>query len=700
MNFRISSTFTDSLARLTSEEQKAVKTSAFNLQLDPKRPGLKLHKIDGAQDKNFWSIRVSRDLRLIIHKANASFLLCYVAHHDAAYRWAIRRRFEPHPKTGAAQIVEIQEIVRKVESKIKTPPYAKTKAQDNAVAAHAKAIFADTPEDLLLGYGVPVKWMEAVKQATENTLLDIADHLPAEASEALLELATGGTPKQPTRTAQDVDPFAHPDAQRRFRTMANAEELTRALDYPWEKWTIFLHPAQRQMIKRDYHGPVRISGSAGTGKTVVALHRAVHLARARANVRILLATFSETLANVLRAKIKFLIGNQPSIAKRLEVCSMSSIGRRLYEANLGRLDLATERQIRELLDQVASKVSEHGFNRHVLWTEWSKVIDAWQLKSWEDYRKVPRLGRRTRLAETQRAVIWPIFSKMHDSLAKRNVLTESGMFHRLEQHFSGTRKLPFEFCVIDEAQDVSVAELRFLSALGSDVRDRLFFVGDLGQRIFQTPFSWRALGVDIRGRSHTLRINYRTSHQIRRQADCLLPGELTDVDGIAERRHDTISVLNGPDPQIRILRSVDEESDIVAEWLVARRKEGYASREIGVFVRSEAEMERAINAIRVAKLSARKLGEYVGRESDKIAAGTMHLTKGLEFRAVAVMACDDEVMPLQSRIENAADHADLEDVYDTERNLLYVACTRARDCLLVTGVEPASEFLDDLQMRK
>ena len=700
MNFRISNTFTDSLARLTGKEQKAVKTSAFDLQLDPKRPGLKFHKIDGVQDKNFWSIRVSRDLRLIIHKADSSFLLCYVAHHDVAYRWATRRRLEPHPKTGAAQIIEIQEIVRKAESKVKTPPYAKTEVQDNAVAAPAKAIFADTSEDLLLSYGVPVKWLEEVKQATENTLLDIADHLPAEASEALLELATGGTPKQPTRTAQDADPFAHPDAQRRFRTVANAEELARALDYPWEKWTIFLHPVQRRMIERDYHGPVRISGSAGTGKTVVALHRAVHLARAHANARILLSTFSETLANTLRAKIRLLIGNQPSIAERLEVCSMNRIGRRLYEANFGHLDLATEEQIRGLLEQVASKVSGHGFSRDVLWTEWSKVIDAWQLGGWEDYQKVPRLGRRTRLAETQRTALWPIFSKMHDGLAKRKMLTEAGMFRRLEQYFSGTKRLPFEFCVIDEAQDVSVAELRFLAALGGDARDRLFFVGDLGQRIFQTPFSWRALGVDIRGRSHTLRINYRTSHQIRRQADCLLPGELTDVDGIAERRRDTISVLNGPDPQIRTLRSADEELDIVAKWLVARRQEGYASREIGVFVRSETEMERAMNAIRAAKLSARKLDEYAGSTSDKVAAGTMHLAKGLEFRAVVVMACDDEVMPLQSRIENVADHADLEDAYDTERYLLYVACTRARDRLLVTGVEPASEFLDDLQMRK
>ena len=375
---------------------------------------------------------------------------------------------------------------------------------------------------------------------------------------------------------------------------------------------------------------------------------------------------------------------------------MGEVGWRLYEANFGRPTLAAAEQIRELINQTASDVEEHRFRLAFLVSEWHKVVDAWQLETWEDYRDVARLGRKTRLAETQRAVLWSLFSRVRDALAVRGLLTEPALFRRLERHFSESRRPPYDFCVVDEVQDIGVAELRLLAALGGDRPNSLFFAGDLGQRIFQTPFSWKALGVEVRGRSHTLRLNYRTSHQIRRQADRLLPSEIADVDGIAEQRGGTISVFNGPEPAIRVLATPGEESACITDWLNARREEGYQPHEIGVFVRSEVEMERAAKAVGDAGLPAVSLSEHPGGASGSVAVGTMHLAKGLEFRGVVVAACDDEVLPLQSRIESIADEADLEEVYNTERHLLYVACTRARDRLLVTGVEPASEYLDDL----
>ena len=209
------------------------------------------------------------------------------------------------------------------------------------------------------------------------------------------------------------------------------------------------------------------------------------------------------------------------------------------------------------------------------------MVDAWQLETWEDYRDVARLGRKTRLAEKQRAVLWSIFSKVREELSIREHLTEPGMFRRLERHLATTGHTPFEFCVIDEAQDIGVAELRLLAVLGGDRSNSLFFAGDLGQRIFQTPFSWNALGVDVRGRSRTLRINYRTSHQIRRQADLLLPNEIADVDGVTEQRGGTISAFNGPDPLVMTLGSPEEESACIAGWLKERRDEGYQPQEIG-----------------------------------------------------------------------------------------------------------------------
>ena len=689
MQFRISDTFTASLARLTGDEQKAVKTAAFDLQMNPAHPGLRFHKLDGARDVNFWSISANRDIRLIVHRTAASLLLCYVDHHDRAYQWAERRKLETHPKTGAAQLVEVRETVQEIV----VPRYVEAEHE----APPKPLLFDDRTEEELLRYGVPAEWLEDVLAADEDSLLELADHLPGEAAEALLELATGGRPRVVQRVVAAADPFEHPDALRRFRVMSNVEELKRALEFPWERWTVFLHPEQQHLVEKEYNGPARVSGSAGTGKTVVAVHRAVHLARTNPDARVLLTTFSDALANSLRAKLRLLIGNEPRLGERLEVRSMDEIGRWLYASNFGHPDIASREEIGRLLREAAGGVEGNRFGPRFLLTEWEQVVDAWQLGTWEEYRDVRRLGRKTRLPEQQRRVLWSIFDRVRTGLRSRNQLTIAGVFGRLASHFEDNDP-PFVFSVVDEAQDVSVAQLRFLAALGGNKPDSLFFAGDLGQRIFQQPFSWKALGVDVRGRSHTLRINYRTSRQIRMQADCLLGPEVSDVDGNKEERLGTVSVFNGAQPVIRSADSPEAETELVRDWLVGLREAGVMPYEMGIFVRSATELDRARSAVEGAELPYKVLDENAETIDGHASVGTMHLAKGMEFRAVAVMACDDEVIPSQNRIQAVADDADLAEVYDTERHLLYVACTRARDFLIVTSGNAPSEFLDDLRM--
>lgn len=688
MDFLIADTFTESLSRLTGDEQKAVKTTAFDLQLDPASPGMQFHKLDKARDKRFWSVRVNKDIRLIVHRDDESLLLCYVDHHDEAYNWASRRKLQTHPKTGAAQLIEIRERVQEII----VPAFV----EGRAPMPVQKTLFSMVSDDALLGYGVPAEWLGDVRTATEDTLFGLADHLPSEAAEALLELATGGKPRvaQPANAA--VSPFEHPDAQRRFRVMSNVDELQRALEFPWEKWTVFLHPEQRQLVERDYAGPARVSGSAGTGKTIVALHRAVYLARTNPNSRILLTTFSDTLANTLQTKLKRLLGNEPRLGERIDVHSLDAIGLRLYKLNVGHARLCRREDLLDLIRE-ASKPLAHKFDIHFLFTEWDQVVDAWQLETWESYRDVSRLGRKTRLPEAQRKVLWSIFEHVRLGLKSRNLVTTAERFTTLAGILSSSKKPPFDFVVVDEAQDLSISHLRFLAAIGADRPNALFFAGDLGQRIFQTPFSWKSLGVDICGRSRTLRVNYRTSHQIRAQADRLLDPELRDVDGNSEDRSDTVSVFNGTPPAIRVLRSESDEAATVSNWITDLATKGISPHEFGVFVRSEAQLDRATATIKESGLPFRILDEHVETTHGHLSVCTMHLAKGLEFRAVAVMACDDEIIPLQERIETVGDDADLQEVYDTERHLLYVACTRARDHLLVTAVDPASEFLDDLR---
>ncbi len=689
MEFRISDSFTGSLGKLTSDEQKSVKTTAFDLQMNPDNPGHSFHKLDRAQDKNFWSVRVNRDIRIIAHRSKSSLLLCYVDHHDDAYKWAEKRKLETHPKTGAAQLVEIRERVEE----IRVPYYVNVE-----VAALPKPLLFDKIEDDdLLGYGVPSEWITDVKAANEDTILELVDHLPSEASEALIEIAVGGKPQLPIPVPPQVDPFDHPDAQRRFRLMSDGEELERALDFPWEKWTIFLHPAQQELVEKDFNGPARVSGSAGTGKTIVALHRAVHLARDNPESRILLTTFTDSLANALKEKLKHLIGNTPRLAERLEIHSMDAVALRLHKFNAAKKRLLKREELFELVSKHADAVDGLRFSKAFVFEEWSQVVDAWQINSWDEYKDVRRLGRKTRLSEPQRQLLWGVFEKVNDELASTNSVSMAGIYLALTEALTEKNNSPYDFVVVDEAQDINIPQLRFLAALGGDKPNALFFAGDLGQRIFQQAFSWKSLGVNIRGRSKTLRVNYRTSHQIRIQADRLLGPNVSDVDGNVDDRSGTVSVFNGPPPTIRNFESFEDEIACVSDWLNNLDDEGFEPHEIGIIVRSENELERAEPAIRNSGIAYKLLDSYIQLAYGSAALCTMHLAKGLEFRAVVVMACDDEIIPSQDRIEGVADNADLEEVYDTERHLLYVACTRARDRLLVTSGEVPSEFLEDME---
>lgn len=716
MDFRIADTFTSSLTKLTIEEQKQVKTTVFDLQINPSNPGHQLHKLDRSKDPNFWSARVGRDIRLIIHRTGNSFLICYVDHHDNAYAWAHKRKIETHPTTGAAQIVQIRETVREievhtyVEKPVVVPDPATSSTNINnhffglfqaaspapITAEPAPKIFKNLSAETFLTYGVPSDWVDVVLDATQDDILEIAECLPAEAAEAVKTLASGGTPTVPEQLSTS-DPFEHPDALRRFRTLSNVDELQAALNAPWDQWAIFLHPSQQDYVVRDFNGPARIAGSAGTGKTVVAVHRAVNLAKRHEGSQVLLTTFSPALASQLKTKVKRLVASNPRLREQLEIIDLDALAKRLYESNFGKFTLASAGQIESILTSASNSVPDHTFTVRFLLSEWHEVVDAWQISEWEQYRDVKRLGRKTRMSESQRAILWQIFAIALSELNRSNLLTPSTIFSRLAK-LESTRKSPlFDFCVVDEAQDVSVLQLRFLAAIGNGRPNALFFAGDQGQRIFQFPFSWLNLGVDIRGRSKCLTVNYRTSHQIRLQADRLLGTSISDVDGVEEDRRGTISVFNGQPPIVIRAASTAEEITSGTQFIQNVLSLGIEPQELCVIVRSEAEFDRAIQTITNAKASYRILSEEEDALPGLVCLSTMHLAKGHEYKAVLIMACDDEVIPLQSRIESASDETALNEVYATERQLLYVAATRARDLLYISSGPHASVFLDDFE---
>ena len=683
MNFLIADTFTASFNRLSGPDQKAVKTSVFDLQMDPTGNGLQLHRIDKSKDLNFWSARVNRDIRLIVHKSGESLLVAYVDHHDAAYAWAERRRIEAHPRTGAIQIVEVRERVEEV-----APPQMFDFVFPEQPAGKApevgKTLFANLDDNALLSVGVPVDWLADVRAANEDDFFALAGHLPGEASEALLEFAATGRLLVPTSVPAATDPFTHPDALRRIRLIADQDELEQALAFPWEKWGVFLHPSQRALVERSFSGPARVAGSAGTGKTIVAIHRAVRLARENPNARVLLATFSQPLADALAQKLLVLAPENGGVVPRIVTASFQGIAEQMYQLEHGvRPRIAGDTVLRHRLRTAAGSAGVKGFSERFLLSEWTNVIDAWGIDSLDAYSTVQRMGRKSRLGPNQRARLWPVFQAVRDALAAERYTTWASVFTQLAQSLCSRPHASFDHVVIDEAQDLAPAELRFFAALAPAKSNGLFLAGDVGQRIFQHPYSWASLGVDVRGRSQTLKVCYRTSQQIRRAADLLLPTVLRDTDGLEDERRGIVSVFDGPAPEVREFETVAEEQSMVRETISGWLSEGLQPSEIGIFVRTSDLVKRARAAL--AEVTA----------ADAITTGPMSLAKGLEFRAVVVMACDEGVLPLDERVADAADEAELDDIYETERRLLYVACTRAREYLLLTGVEPTSEYLRD-----
>lgn len=627
-----------------------------------------MHRVDRARDKFFWTARVNRDVRLVVHKKDGNTLLAWVGHHDDAYRWAETRRIDTHPKTGAAQIVEIRETVEEII----VPRYVEE-------AIQLPRLFAKEPDDVLLSWGVPEDWLTTVREATEENVLDIAERLPMEAGEALVQAATGTRPG-PGPVAED--PYAHPDASRRFKVLETETELAAALEAPWEKWTTFLHPAQKEFVERDFNGPARVVGSAGTGKTIVALHRAVRLAASCKDEKILLTTFNERLVKNLRKKVDLLAPN--TVASRVTVSTLQNFAVEQAVRFGWDVDLINSELLLSILSDCRAE-QPTSLSLEFLMEEWELIVDAWGIKDFETYQNLPRLGRRVRLVSAKREEAWRVFEALQKRLADQNQTTKPQLFHQLARAASQGDLDGYRHVVVDEAQDLGVDELTFLAAIAGEMPNGLFFAGDIGQRIFRPPFPWKASGVNIRGRSRTLKLNYRTSEQIRRASDILLPSFLTEADGNEVRRDDVVSLFQGKVPQICRCSSKDEERHDVANWITELLTNGVEPTEIAFLARNPEILEHCQTVV-----------SGLGEQGHGIECLDMHAAKGLEFRAIAILSCNDGIIPDEIRLLEATDEAAIDEIMATERHLLYVAFSRAREWVWLSTSGRPSEFVSDL----
>ena len=686
MNFILAKTFTDSLAKLDKPAQNLVKGAVFDFQQNPDQPGFQFHRITNAKDPNMWSARVNDDLRLVIHHKGDRMAFLWVDRHDPAYAWAESRKVVENEATGSAQIVEIKEVVQEVTRTVIKEVVRKP------------ALFKTHEPSYLLALGVPPEWLEAVRHIDEDGLDALKDHLPGEAFERLFALALGEVVPVPVKPTTTADPFLHPDAQRRFAVMADQDEIRRALEQPWEQWMVFLHPTQRAVVARRFNGPARVTGSAGTGKSVVAIHRAARLAKDAPKGSVLLTTYSRTLAARLSEQLRLLL---PAHGKDgpVVVEHLHRVAHNLREQSGAKPFYPVESKdlpdlLKTALVRAQPKVS---LTVPFLRAEWEGVVDAWGIDTWDAYRTAPRVGRGTPLGAKQRQEVWKVFECLHAILRERKLMTWNQLCYDAARRVKG--QSPYQHVIADEVQDFGPAEFTLLRAITDPSDDDLFLCGDAGQRIYRARFQPLALGIDVRGRATRLKVNYRTTEQIRRFADAIVPPVIDEGDGLDGARA-TVSVLRGPAPEARGFADAQGEITAVADWVKALRKEGFAPRDIAIFGRTDAVLrERAEKALQAAEVPLRRLSDSEGAPTDTASIGTMHRAKGLEFRAVAVVGCAEGILPSPASLKDLTDPGDIEAAREQERQLLYVAATRARERLLITWSGTQSPLLEGLADR-
>lgn len=683
--FGYSPSFVKALERLGRQEQAAVTLALLQFQNNPEAPGHRLHPL-GTKEKRFHSISANMDLRLILLKEKGQFFALYVDHHDKAYEWAQRRKVEVHPTTRAAQIVEFEEVIRE-----------EVRTVHRTVEA---PLFAGEADDYLLALGVPPAWLPTVRQVDADGLYRILDRLPEEAAEALIALYDGERPVPRPAAPQDEagedgNPFTHPDALRRFWVAADEQALRQALDYPWDRWTVFLHPSQRDAVTRNFGGPCRVSGSAGTGKTVVALHRAVHLARRSPEARVLLTTYAQPLVNHLQEALDRLVGTTGDVRRRIHVTHLHRYAHGLLREAPGPAPVPVRpADLEAFIDRALAEHGDDTLSRAFVKAEFDAVIDYWGIRDADAYRRVRRTGRGTPLSPERRATLWPVFASLREQMTQAGRATWADIADAGRRHLEARGNPPFEHVVADEAQDFGPQELRLLMALAPPGPLGHFFTGDVGQRIYRYPFPWLRAGVDIRGRGALLTVNYRTTRQIRSFADRTLGIPQHDEDEDPPRR-DAVSLLSGLEPEVVACAGSGEEIAGLAQWLGDLIAGGAAPEELAVFARTMTILEDvAAPAVERAGLVPRLLtATDTGPAAGRVAVGTLHAAKGLEFRAVAIVGCGGDALP-HPAVLAAADTPEMEEIARArERQLLYVGLTRARDVLRISYTGTPSAFL-------
>ena len=669
--------------KLPSKVQKRVAELIEEFQQDPQSPAVGLHPLPGTMlDPKVRGVKKLPDgyrAIVIAPEKGDTYLLVHIDAHDKAYDWAKNKRFEVHGMTGVFQVFDAEEV--QTVAKETVPPTPSTPEYP----------LARLSDDDLFEAGVPKPLVPAVKSIRSDAGLEaLSDYLPPDCRDVLFGLAAGMTLEQAVdemlgaaATPAEVAPASPGDFTKiqetpnfDFVPVAGQEELKQILEGTLEEWRIFLHPYQRKLVTWNTKGPMNITGAAGTGKTVALMHRAAHLARKlqEESQRILVTTFTTNLSVTIKHHIQRLA---PEVADRIEVTNLHALARTICSRAGWRGRIAEDEDIAQVWSDVWLSYSEElPLPKDELQREYALVIDPNGIDDEETYLSTVRSGR-PRISRQQRRAAWPVFRAFQRGLKKSDRLTFEGAIHEARLAVDQGNFTQYAHVLVDEVQDFSLEALRLIRAISpieAKTPDPLCTVGDGHQRIYRAKIPMSRAGIDIRGRSRRLKINYRTSEQIRKFAQGILRGlEIDDLDGGVITTVGDHSVFKGPEPMVEKCKDEKAEADAIVAWVQMLMNDyKLATHEICVTPYKPA-IRTALTSADIATFELKPREEDPGSDEAGVRMGTMKRIKGLEFRAVA-MACADPADPMNN----------LEEAEIRDRCERYVAATRAREYLLVT----------------
>jgi len=691
-----------SLQGLPSRVQTRFLEMVTKVMADPRRHGLNIETIQGARDERMKSVRIDQGYRAIAWREGGEMLFLHVDEHDKAYRWANARRLRLDPVTNRVRMIALEE---------ESVAAAAAPAQ-----AAAPAMFARFTDGELTTAGVQAEEIPRIRRIVSEDDLEAARaDLDATTHDVLTALAAGYRPDE-ILDILGLTPEPAGDVSRDFAAVLDAEqnrslifvpgtedELRRFFEGDLSGWRVFLHPEQRRLAYRSYAGPVLVRGGAGTGKTVVAMHRARHLADLiakspdRTGQRVLFTTFTANLARDIAQNLKSLCPEHfERDSRRIEVTNLDAwVGTYLRQKSFGRrvVYLADERQeVDALLDEACAHVGiPEGLSLAFVQAEWTSIVLAQGVTTREEYFKASRAGRGTPLDRRKRAVLWPIFESLRAKLLDAGLIEPDDAFREARMLIEAeARPSNYMAVIVDETQDMGEQALRLIRALaprGLEAGDGLFLVGDAHQRIYDRRAKLSICGIDVRGRSRKLRLNYRTTEDIRRWAAHVLEGlPIDDLDTGADETAYYNSLVRGPAPLVEGASSRDGEYGRLADWVLGLVADGVPASAIAILARTKKRLQEAEVVLNQRGVDTLTLG---ARQDDDpsmpgVRLATMHRAKGLEFDAVALIGMDADDMPPKMTIDTALDAAARRDALDRERALIHVAATRARSVLRVS----------------